>query len=511
MKKQIIILCALSLFLLFQCSKDDAIINPPEPAEDFNTTVKALSYLAQSVEIDPPEEIAIVSEDANDGNYTCNVKRYKAAPGFNELALMDPTTDVIFPGAMIKGGSITTGEYIPIIADRTPINISVSLQNINGNPSRTVENPSLSSVRTAINEILQSDVTGATPANISFTVEEVHSEEQFNLAVGANYKTPFTKVSGAFDFNNESKKSRIVVKFLQIYYTLDVDPKAQPEDFFNTNPNTQIFGSVSPLYVSTITYGRMALFTFESEYSSTEMKAAINAAFTTGINDGEINVESGYQKRIETSTMKAVIFGGAGSSGVKAINGIEGLKEYILEGGDYSKDSPGAPLSYKMRYLKDNSVAKIILSSEYNVRNCSAASTYKIFLKEIDGTNAKDGDGSNPELYGWIKYNINGNLETEKYLWNVSEGNAKTDLVLTFDETSSINVTIEDQTDYIKISGHLKEYDPTIFDANEDLGESSMNIYLDELTEEDYNITFSGDGQSATATISISPVFSESN
>jgi len=494
-----------ALLGFFGCSTTD---DSTDPIEDFNTAVKGLSYIVQPAEIDPPEEIATLLENENDGIYTCNVKRYKAAPGYNELFLMDPTSDVIFPGAIIKGGSISSGEYIPIIADRTPINISISLENISGNPSRTVENPSLSTVRTAINDILSSDVTGETPAHISFTIEEVHSEEQFNLAVGANYRTPFNKVSGSFDFNDDTKKSRIVVKFLQIYYTIDVDPKAQPEDFFFTNPNISVFGSVSPLYVSTITYGRMALFTFESEFSNTEIKTALNAAFNAGITSGDISIDEEYKRKIESSTMNAVIFGGSGSGAVQAINGIEGLKTYILEGGNYDKDSPGSPLAYKMRYLKDNSVANIILSSEYNVRNCNAATTYNIYLKEIDGTNAIDGDGSAPELYGWIRYSYNGDDNTKQDLWRVTESNAASDTVIEFDEDTSVTVSIA-EPNYITVDGHIKEDDHWI-EGDEDLGTASKVVYLNELSEDDYTITFSGDGDSATATFSISPIFSES-
>ena len=83
-----------------------------------------------------------------------SVKRYKAAPGYDELFLMDPITDVIYPGAIIKGEIIPTGEYIPIIADRKPVTISVSLQEIAGSPS-TVDEPKLSTVREALNNILR--------------------------------------------------------------------------------------------------------------------------------------------------------------------------------------------------------------------------------------------------------------------------------------------------------------------------------------------------------------------
>jgi thiol-activated cytolysin len=378
---------------------------------------------------------------------------------------MDPTTDVIFPGAMINGESIPTGEYIPIIADRSPINISVSLQNVSGSPYRTVENPSLSSVRAAIHDIFKTDVNGKTPAQISFTMEEVHSEEQFDLAVGVNFKTPFTNVSGSFDFSDETKKSRIVVKFMQVYYTIDVDPNAKPNDFFNSIPNTDIFGSVSPLYVSTVTYGRMALFTFESEYSNTEMKAAIDATFKSKMgNEGGIEISTSYQKKIESSKMNAVIFGGAGSSGVHAIHGIEGLKQYIEEGGDYSKESPGAPLSYKMRYLKDNSMAKIILSSEYNVRDCNLISdgSWKILLKEINSVGANTDDEDHIcELFGEIKYRIRKNDGTEGpdyRLWFVDRDDAKSNDNIYQDYDFSLNMDLE-ENDEILITGTISDRD----------------------------------------------------
>jgi thiol-activated cytolysin len=500
MKKRIIALCVLSFFLLFQCSSDDSTIEI-FPEEDFNTHVQSLSYIIQPEEIETPIEIETISEDESDGNYTCNVKRYKAAPGFNELTLMDPTTDVIFPGAMINGESIPSGEYIPIIADRAPINISVSLQNIVGSPFRTIENPNLSSVRAAIHDIFNADVNGATPAQISFTMEEVHSEEQFNLAVGVNFKSPLTKMSSSFDFNDETKKSRIVVKFLQIYYTIDVDPNARPNDFFNSIPNTDIFGSVSPLYVSTVTYGRMALFTFESEYSSKEMKGAIDATFKSklGNTEGGGNISPADSTKIESSTMNAVIFGGAGSSGVNAIHGIEGLKKYISEGGDYSKESPGAPLSYKMRYLKDNSVAKIVMSSEYNVRTCGS-NIWKILLNEIEADEADIDDSDNIcELYGEIKYRINddGPIYT---LWEVLRSNAvHTDKIEQGDDKSLI-LNLEDfsdkENDRIVIQGFIKDSDPDetetynlLNDDVDDNGVPDRKILFDQETEGDYRLT----------------------
>ena len=450
----------LSVFLL-QCTSDDTD-SEIYKEEEFNSYVRSLSYVQQPEIIDPPQLVETISDNETADNYTCNVKRYKAALGFNELTLMDPTTDVIFPGAMIHGESVPSGEYIPIVADRAPINISVSLQNVTGSPYRTIENPSLSSVRAAIHDIFNEEVSGATPAQISFTMEEVHSEEQLDIALGASYKSPLTKMSGSFDFSDKSKRSRILVKFLQVYYTIDVDPKAEPQDFFNTPPEPELFGAVSPLYVSTVTYGRMALFTFESEYSAKEIKAAIDATFKSKLgNETGVEIDTEYKTRIESSKMNAIILGGAGSSGVKAIHGIEGLTEYIEEGGDYSKDSPGAPLSYKMRYLRDNSIAKIVLTSEYNVRNCGL-NIWKILLSKINADEADVDDEDNVcELYGEVKYRING--EGPYYtLWEVLKGDAiQTDtIVQEYDKSVNLDTDALGENGFIQLNGFIKDRDP---------------------------------------------------
>ena len=44
--------------------------------------------------------------------------------------------------------------------------------------------------------------------------------------------------------------------------------------------------------------------------------------------------------------------------------------EEIKTGGEYSKDSPGKPISYNLRYLSNNKPLKIVKSTDYTVRDC---------------------------------------------------------------------------------------------------------------------------------------------
>jgi thiol-activated cytolysin len=473
-----------------------------EDIANFNEHVESMDYLIQPEQLDEPILAAVIDSSEPSDDYVCSVKRYKAAPGYSELFLMDPTTDVIYPGALLKGESIITGEYIPIIAKRKPLTISVSLQNISGSPSRKVEDPKLSTIRESINDILSSELTGATPARISFEIQEVHSVEQLKLAIQGNYNGSKVNISAGFDFNKQDVRSRFLVRFLQIYYTIDIDLPTQPSDFFETMLGLEKLGSSSPVYVSTVTYGRMVLFTVESNYSSSEINAALNAAFSSAVRSGSISIESQYSRMINNSTLKAFILGGSGADAVLAVNGVEGVTEFITKGGNYTKDSPGAALSYKLRYLKDNSVTNVILASEYNVRQCQKVfSKYEVKLERIICYNG-DGDNTEAELFGYIAVTSPDSISDT--LWNFDEKHYQSGQILTINAITRITIPNAGSNSFIVLSGYLMEYDDA--SGNDHLGFSAKKVYISEFDGTSIEIYFNGDDVNATAMFTITPV-----
>ncbi|MDZ7635848.1 MAG: thiol-activated cytolysin family protein [Bacteroidales bacterium] len=188
---------------------------------------------------------------------------------------------------------------------------------------------------------------------------------------------------------------------MQSYYTLDMDLPDQPSDLFAEDVNRALFGSFMPMYVSTVTFGRMALFTIESEFSETEVRAFLSASYA-GVG-GSVLTE--FDQLKSKSTMKVYILGGSGSAAGATINGFEDFKNYIIAGGNYSKTSPGAPISYKLRYIRDNSIGKIVFAASYPIvtaipRTDNLVYDITAFLQRIEahGNDA----GGNLELYGDI-------------------------------------------------------------------------------------------------------------
>lgn len=448
------------------------------------------------------------------GNNICTTETYTVGKDFNSLILLDPTTDVIYPGALIKGESIMTGEYTPIVVDRQPISISVSLENIDGDASRIIKDPKLSTVRSAIKEVLNQRVTGSTAARNTFEITEVKSSEHLKVAVGANYSYSggMADISASFGFNSNSENNHYLLKFIQSYYTIDMDsPKNASHVFSNPEEyDAAKIGSISPMYVASVTYGRMAFFSIESSQSSEKIEAALNASFKSGLSelDGEANAE--HVSTLSECKITGTIIGGSGSDAANAIWGLEGMKNYINNGGNWSHDSPAQPLAYKLRYLKDNSIGNIIMTSEYKVRNCvpiSAAKNrmkYRITIHEITAEENASSDmeiGVDFDVYAHVFKGDIAQPSEEKSLWRTisypweNKRQTKYQANLAEDSfgkrTQTINKSVDFEFDnpdisqsYFTIKGLLIEVDYAAIgpDGNDLIGRDSKNINFSEIS-----------------------------
>lgn len=326
----------------------------------------------------------------------------------------------------------------------------------------TVQDPKLSTVREEIKTILDQEVTGATPAKINFEIKQVYSSKQLNVAIGANYRLAGVSVSGTFDFNQSTFNHKFVLKYLQPYYTLDMDAPNDPSDLFTSVPDFESLESTSPVYVASVAYGRMVLYTIETNASRTEMNAVFSASFALG----EGSIEAEYERTINESSIKALIIGGSGSDAAQAINGPPDVYQFISEGVDYSNESPGAPLAYKLRYIKKGTpVARVVLTTEYPIRTCDLA--YPIFRIGINSLRIADTpgglEGSHLEVFGNVKGKIN--ASSREVVWSRSKANN-----LRFSGLHEVNQSIDIElyrpnydVDFIELSGSLSDED-TSFD-----------------------------------------------
>lgn len=385
------------------CTTEIGMESAPQ-ADSIDAYIASLPYLP----VDPPQVITgQPSEPARDGDYQCVTENLKETRQYDRIVAYAANSDSLWPGALVGADSVLSGLFTQIVLPRQPITISVSLENLGGTKQATIQDPSLSAYRDALSSILDAEITGSTPANLYSEIEQVHSEEQLNMALGiqASWGLGVASVKSSFNFSNQQVRSRYLVRYTQTYYTVDLDAPATPSAMFDPNVTLaevkqHMDEQRPPVYVSSVTYGRMVLFTFESEYSAEEMGAALDFAYAGGVDvSGQVSVT--YKDIISRSKITAFILGGDASMAVKTIDSYDALIAFIKSGGNYSRESPGAPIAYKLSYLKDNSPARMSYTTDYEVKECTRVSQkVRVVLNSIFVDSAGGDAGSDLELYG---------------------------------------------------------------------------------------------------------------
>ncbi|MEZ4400797.1 MAG: thiol-activated cytolysin family protein [Kofleriaceae bacterium] len=452
------------------------------------------------------------SAPAREGDYQCVRQNLQETRQFDRIVAYAANSDSMWPGAIVAGESVYAGLFAQVGFERKPLTISIGLENLAGSKSAVLEHPSLSSYRNALAGILDSELDGATPANIYSEIEEVHSDEQLALALGAevSWLGSAGRISASFDWSSQQTRSRYLVKYTQAYYTVDLDAPARPSDFFSdavtlADVEARLPDGNPPLYVSSVTYGRMVVFTFESEYSAEEMQAALDFAYSGGVDvSGDVSVT--YKDIISKSKISAFILGGSGAEAARTIDSYDALIDFIKAGGDYSKDSPGAPIAYKLSYLADNSPGRISLTTDYEVKNCERVSQkVKVTLKSIRVESDGGDAGNDLELYG----RITAEGDSASTLFDKGTGNyvtiaeGQTWPQGTFISEAILNVRPQGGN-AIKFSLDLWDYDP--IGANDSMGREVVLAAFEAGWRRDVTAILTGDGARVVVTFGLQPI-----
>jgi thiol-activated cytolysin len=460
--------------------------------------------------VDPPDMISgAASDPSRSGDYQCTTQNLQETRDYDEIVAYAANSDSLWPGALVSADSVLTGLFTQIVMPRAPTTISVSLENLDGTKQAAIATPTLASYREALSGILDANITGATAADISSQIEQVHSDEQLDMALGvqASWGLGVASLKTSFNFSDTQTRSHYLVKYTQTYYTVDLDAPQSPSAVFTGDV---LLGDVKahmdetrpPVYVSSITYGRLVLFTFESEYSDEEMGAALEFAYSGGA-DVSGNVSVTYKDIISKSKITAFILGGDAGTAVQAIDSYDNLISFIKDGGNYSKDSPGAPIAYKLNYLKDNSPARMSETTNYDVQTCDRVSQkVQIILNNISVDTADDA-GDDLEIYGDIS--VEGSSAQSMFHKDDSNyvtihqgsqfGNPIATAVIDVSPTAGST---------IKLSAHLYDYDP--LSSNDDLGNEITIDPFETGWRKDSTVILTGSGSQVKVNFSLSPI-----
>lgn len=343
------------------------------------------TYLSQLQAVQSPAPVAdaqvsgdSISSWTVQGATFCKSAKYRLGPEYNEGFLLNPVNDVLFLGAVIDGNSIYDGSYRLVSLPRTGGTLSTDLTGVD-NSKVNIDETVKSKVQQGTTDLLNQTLNGTSAAQMNFELKDIYSAEQVDMQLGFTYGyAQRLKIKGGYHFNKKEIKSRVLVKFQQIYYSISYDAKHKPADYFQAGVTAKqvsqtINGTdIAPVYVSNVKYGRLAFYTFESTMSQKALNNYLQTEFRYALHKGDANSAFQDESFANSTTITGTIIGGSGSDAVQSINGIEGLKSYILKGGDYSKTSPGAPIAFTLKRITDNQVFSVVNVTEYTVNQCYA-------------------------------------------------------------------------------------------------------------------------------------------
>ena len=294
---------------------------------------------------------------------------YSITGALSDNLLLEPEYDKIYPGAVLVGDSIDEGSYREIHrGKKRDALISFSLQGVKdkngqaGKTSGTIK-PDLAAYRQLHNEILSQKITST--ASVSSNYEEIliKSKSSFDahlkFGVGFGAGRIKNKIGGGFEFKHGDKKHRHLIRFTETFYTADVNEDAAP---MMTDIPPEVLGNTMPVYVSSVTYGRIAYLLIESDTSWNELKQHFETAFKINPASVDGKAKAALQTLMDTTKTKIHIIGGS----KKSVTTLGQFKDYIVNGG-FSSNNPGQIIKYKLKFLGDDSLAHIKYKENYKV------------------------------------------------------------------------------------------------------------------------------------------------
>ena len=341
------------------------------------------------------------------------------------MKLFTPS-DIIGIGRWLAGLAAQTGQWNPPpVTNFAPRKMSISLPTQQGTSSACIlQDPSShAEYQDSLQSMLQRTLLNSTPAYVSYDIEQVYSYDQVVATIGASGGGWGGSFAGHYSWADTSIHSRFLIKFVQKYYTTDLDIPNLPSDWFTHLPDYSELEKYYPCYISSIVYGRMVYILIESQSDAASTQAALNATYSGWGFNFSFNYSQADYSNVKISSIQSFVTGG--SSDFLSSGNMGNVENIIASGAECSINSPGVPIAFTLRQFKDNSIVNFVTMAEYNVSECSIIgepATVKInhaigHLLNPAKYAGDDEFGGCVNIFGNVKLEIRGNE-----LWAIVDG-----------------------------------------------------------------------------------------
>lgn len=284
----------------------------------------------------------------------------------DKYSLLDTTNNSIYPGAILKGDSLFTGNYTVLETKRSPINLMSNQGNVQ---PITVTNPNYSNVTIALNQYAN-DYVGDVSKEWTYHLQSASTSQELNMKLGVGLGK-----LGDLDLglNTNNQQTTMAIEYSQIYYTVNAEPLSNATAYFEEGVDLKMLGGYEPAYVSSVDYGRKIVLIVSGDLSEEELSAKLGAHIKG------VDIGIGIESVIKDESLKCSLlsYGGEDISSIlnssEANIGLIGEIKTWLWGDDDKKNNESigdrlneflsngntlvnpVPVSYSLKYLSDNS------------------------------------------------------------------------------------------------------------------------------------------------------------
>lgn len=265
----------------------------------------------------------------------------------NEFVISSGNNRVVYPGSIIKGESLTNFSLNGLYGYSKPIRVSATIPNTTNRILKNISAPSPTSTIQLVRDLLRNELSG-TGSSTQYT----YDVQPFSNYAEVNRFYGYAANASNFGTNTITKATGVMIKFVIRNFTLNVEIPASGE-LIDRNIDPTVLNGHVPLYVNSVTYGRMGIVTFETNENQQIASTLLNKIFTSPGTFTAGSLTATEKRILDEGNIKMSL------NGVNISNGFPGnlpdLIQSISQGLTYTPDSPGVPVLFKMRYTSDNS------------------------------------------------------------------------------------------------------------------------------------------------------------
>jgi hypothetical protein len=323
---------------------------------------------------------------------SCGKKKYTLQTNTEEIAILKNLQGKVWPGALIKGNaSLLDGEPDTLLITRAPIRLQVDLPDIGSAGTVSINNPTDSSVQAGIASALNAWNTNAyqegysNPDFLVYKTAGSYSAQQVSLDLGLNSAWASPAVTAQLNVPSTTAKKVAMLAVHQGFYTVSMPAPGSPAAFFGQEGTigtveesvarirATLKPEAPPAYVQSVMYGRILVIRLETALPVTPTDVEIALQYASGTTTLAGESESRAKTILANSTQTLIAIGKNGTISTQNI-GVRSsgeLSRYITDKSAlYSATNPGVPISYTVRFLKANRVARMGYAANYSVDEC---------------------------------------------------------------------------------------------------------------------------------------------